>query len=653
MIGLLVGAMSLMPALIALRRRPETDLTTAADRLAGWVKNAEGAHWRQLLGGDRVPIDVRFDFCPTPGRSAVVPHAPAGSLQRVIDDFRATRPRRLVITGGPGAGKTVLATKLMLAIVEERTADEPVPVRMGLASWDPAVPLKTWLVSRLVQDFDRAPQVAKDLVERGRILPVLDGLDEMDAPATAVRDSRAKAALKALDAYQNGVDGAPFVLTCRTAQYDALAAAGHHVPDTAYIELFPVTAPQAHTYLTARRVYRPERWDPVLETLRSQPAGILARVLSTPWRLTLAATVYAESGDPSELLAHTSPAELEEYLLARYIPAVTGVHSGTGVPYTSAQVHDWLACMATYLEAGADSAPETRGAVGPASELVLHRLWRLAGQRRVRAVDVLLSLLIFLPGAALFYAQVPQVTTATGKNVTAVGICGVMLALAYRAGTRHTPPPSSARWPRRGTSARRRLVRRRWRVGAAAGLTVWALCACTLWLVPVIDPDLSFYGPFGLSLIGDGLVLGAFCGLPFGVVAGISASPRGGTTQDAADPWGPLRGDTLAGTASAFAYGATLSLLLGLPEGLAGPEGLWSSLETGVTYGLVLALLIGAMRIRAGRRYLALLLCARARLPWRLGAFLAWSCDAGLLRTSGSTYQFRHRELQEWLARHP
>jgi hypothetical protein len=42
------------------------------------------------------------------------------------------------------------------------------------------------------------------------------------------------------------------------------------------------------------------------------------------------------------------------------------------------------------------------------------------------------------------------------------------------------------------------------------------------------------------------------------------------------------------------------------------------------------------------------------RLPWRLGRFLHWCyTDAGLVRTAGIAYQFRHRELQDYLARHP
>ncbi|MCQ8195345.1 transposase [Streptomyces rugosispiralis] len=58
----------------------------------------------------------------------------------------------------------------------------------------------------------------------------------------------------------------------------------------------------------------------------------------------------------------------------------------------------------------------------------------------------------------------------------------------------------------------------------------------------------------------------------------------------------------------------------------------------------------------AGVRYIAFPLRTRRwwssqPLPWRLGRFLGWCCDTGLTRTAGIAYQFRHRELQDFLTR--
>lgn len=51
--------------------------------------------------------------------------------------------------------------------------------------------------------------------------------------------------------------------------------------------------------------------------------------------------------------------------------------------------------------------------------------------------------------------------------------------------------------------------------------------------------------------------------------------------------------------------------------------------------------------------YACWLLINCRRLPFRLSRFLEWSRAVGLIRVTGAAYQFRHREFQEWLTRHP
>jgi hypothetical protein len=68
--------------------------------------------------------------------------------------------------------------------------------------------------------------------------------------------------------------------------------------------------------------------------------------------------------------------------------------------------------------------------------------------------------------------------------------------------------------------------------------------------------------------------------------------------------------------------------------------------------GAVIGTAFGLARARAVM-YVALLMCTRhspQALPWRLGRFLGWAEEAGLLRIAGTAYQFRHLELQDWPA---
>ncbi|MDT9696711.1 NACHT domain-containing protein [Streptomyces sp. P17] len=276
------------------------DVVAAVARLGNAVREVGEPQWRQSLGGDLTPIDVTFRFRPQSGaRAAVLPAAPALQLAQVVEDFREIRPSRLVITGEPGAGKTVLARKLVMEFNRVRTEQEPVPVMIALADWDEDEPLAEWIARHLERDYGIPRSSAGQVLRARMVLPVLDGLDEMDGSAAPADRRRARTALEALDRYQDGTDAAPLVLTCRTSEYDAFEAEGRHILDSARIEIDPVTPDRAHLFLSRRgAARRPLPWQPVLDRLAAEPTGVLARALSTPWRLTLAATVYEPEGDP-------------------------------------------------------------------------------------------------------------------------------------------------------------------------------------------------------------------------------------------------------------------------------------------------------------------------------------------------------------------
>jgi GTPase SAR1 family protein len=73
----------------------------------------------------------------------------------VTDTFRTLRRRRLVIVGGPGAGKTTLAVQLLLQLLASLQDDEPIPVLFSVAGWDTDVfpRLHDWLAQRLAEVY--------------------------------------------------------------------------------------------------------------------------------------------------------------------------------------------------------------------------------------------------------------------------------------------------------------------------------------------------------------------------------------------------------------------------------------------------------------------------------------------------------------------
>ncbi|MCD9145455.1 NACHT domain-containing protein [Streptomyces albireticuli] len=650
------------------RAEAEAGVGALAARLAGVVAAAEAGQRAQLLGPGTHRIDLAFTHRREPANNAAGA-APEGHLAGIVGYYRQLRPARLVITGQPGAGKTLLALDLLLGLLTHpgRSNTDPVPVRFSLAGWDTGRPLRDWLAEQVHDQFrDRGITAAdaRQLVEEHKILPVLDGLDEMDTPTTPLGQRRATRALAQLNTYQDPTGSAPVILTCRTAQYTDLAAVDLRMREAARVEIQPVTPGQATTYLTARCT-NPHRWAPVLEALTTTPGCVLTDALSTPWRLNLAVTAYEERDpdthaylrDPGRLLVLTSPESVRDHLLALYLPAAISQHPTRPHRYRPERTHHWLAALATHL------ATTSRGTVS-ATDLVLHELWPMAGTRRVRTADVFSAALLSLTFAAVLPPLLAGPSPIPWPAVIVAGC--IALWFTWQAGRSRVSAPAKPRIPRlRSRAAWQGLA-----ASVAFGLvfTFVAQQVAELWGWPGalaigaavvitgrITSDWSkavHYG-FGLGLAAWTVGIfsaGGWTAIGIGLLIGILGWLMDAQLSEAppTDPRSPVRNDLLASLVigqGAFLMALILNAFAGLPLAQLGvllAPGLVICTATGLYFGT-----------GAGRRYLVFLCCSRGRLPWRLGTFLHWAYQAGLLRVSGLAYQFRHQELQDWLHTHP
>jgi predicted NACHT family NTPase len=108
---------------------------------------------------------------------------PEQSLLEIFD--RADVKGQLLILGAPGAGKTTALLELAEALVDQ-ALDNPqtmIPMIFELSNWsDDQQPIKDWLLQELYEKYKINPKsgIFEPWIERRRLLPLLDGLDEQN-----------------------------------------------------------------------------------------------------------------------------------------------------------------------------------------------------------------------------------------------------------------------------------------------------------------------------------------------------------------------------------------------------------------------------------------------------------------------------------------
>ncbi|MEU7588830.1 NACHT domain-containing protein [Micromonospora sp. NPDC049230] len=328
------------------------EVTRPAPLLVRWSSTGRPAADRRYVLDD--PLGGDWQHFPLSGKTTGEPN------NEIVEAFRNLPHRQLMVLGRPGAGKTVFAMLLTLGLIGRRTAGEPVPVLLSIHLWDGAERLDDFVARRLAEDHcdvlavhGDPPALARRLVKEKRILPILDGFDELPADSVAQAMTR-------LD--QFAVTGWPLVVTCRSHEYDMAVERSRVLSRAAVVELASVDVEDAITYLSSPA---PDpRWEPVFAHLRAHRDGPLAEAFSTPLMVALARSTYqaASTTDPVDLLEAAQTADgqrsVEARLVAAFVPAVyaspprrrtSDQPQAADVDYQPEKAQRWLMFLARHM----------------------------------------------------------------------------------------------------------------------------------------------------------------------------------------------------------------------------------------------------------------------------------------------------------------
>jgi hypothetical protein len=147
-------------------------------------------------------------------RQPSLPEYPLPMGTTLLEVFDKTGGELLVL-GNPGAGKTTLLLTLANALSERAHNDEQalIPVIVNLSTWATIrKPLDEWLIQEIMQSYAVPRGPIAGWVQQDLILPLLDGLDEVEATVLP-------ACIEAINTYKQQ-HLVPLVICCRTNEYD-------------------------------------------------------------------------------------------------------------------------------------------------------------------------------------------------------------------------------------------------------------------------------------------------------------------------------------------------------------------------------------------------------------------------------------------------
>jgi serine/threonine protein kinase len=257
---------------------------------------------------------------------------PAGTrITEVYDEVGG----ELLILGEPGAGKTTLLLELARDLLKrcEQEQTHPIPVVFNLSSWRrKRQPLANWLIEELETKYLVPRGVGSDWIDGDEILPLLDGLDEVDA-------SSRSACMQAINEYHREHSIVPLVVCCRVNEYRSQV---QQLALSRAVTIQPLSNEQINAHLA--------RIGKKVASLHIafQRDAVLQELATTPLMLTILILAYQDVS-LEEIKGGVSAEVRREQIFALYTERVLKRRSGRS-PYQPQQTIHWLGYLAQQMK---------------------------------------------------------------------------------------------------------------------------------------------------------------------------------------------------------------------------------------------------------------------------------------------------------------
>ncbi len=520
---------------------------------------------------------------------------------------------RVVLTGQPGVGKSYTALQVAGAAINRDASI--VPLVIPLSRWAGTDNPDERLVQFLHDDFNVPATSGRELVLSGKVLPIFDGLDELCA-----EDSDVQAAAQLLEGLVNwriSDNRVRFFLACRKSIWDHINAGltNHHT--LTVLAIMAVDRGDAREYL--RHSVSVAKQDAVasklIESLQAKGHDYL---LTSPWQLNLLAEIFRsridQSGEmPDAELEKITDAATVDNLIAYYVESSQGSSKHWVPRIRRALDYWWLSRYAKYLETNGNQSREVDGRILPARDLVLHRLWPVAGDTLPRMVDLALCIALSVPG--FYWLTVFSWHRGLPPRILLLVFGLIWSALLARTSTKPWVRPVTPNWSR--------LSNPRFFLPQ---LIAAFLVGTALWLV--VNPAIGAIG-----FVTAWLVIGLTVGFGQTLATDVQLKVVG--------PLGVLRRERQVSRFSAAAVFPLLAL------GFSATWGRWLGSMAALAYCLIVGETVACA---LWRRYLAMIIASAFTLPPDPAHCLKRMHALGHLRIAGVSYQFRHDDVLRYFA---